>query len=443
MDSGQHASDQGSGPLRQTRLLSRLGQFVRRQLSLKQLGRLLQPTFERLLALADTRFSAFIQPRRRRGDIIITPYTGWGTPQHLELTGRVLLPRTLAAPKRGDPRWRNFVGILRRLLSREVGGVTVHGVLEGHTVSAVSDIGGYFTLIWERAQAVTTTVAADMGGWLEASLYIEGRSKTTFAPIRVVRQPRFGIISDLDDTVLKSDVTSLPQMLGTVLTGNARTRLPFPGVSALYRALVREKVGANPIFYVSSSPWNFYDLLWTFLKYRRLPLGPIFLRDWGAELFSGGSHHKHTIIERLMRTYPALPFVLIGDSGEQDPEIYAEVVRRNPGRVLAVYIRKVTGAARDEGVQQLRVEVQKAGTELVLTRDSLAAAFHAMAMGLISPAELRSVIQSVEKSFAQNPFAPSALAPASFNSDPTGSGPVSPATLSPAPLTQRPRRKPG
>ena len=227
----------------------------------------------------------------------------------------------------------------------------------------------------------------------------------------MVAQPRFGIISDLDDTVLKSDVTSLPQMLGTVLTGNARTRLPFPGVSALYRALVREKAGTNPIFYVSSSPWNFYDLLWTFLKYRRLPLGPLFLRDWGAELFSGGSHHKHTIIERLMKTYPALPFVLIGDSGEQDPEIYAEVVRRNPGRVLAVYIRRVTGAARDEGVQQLRAEVQKAGVELVLTRDSLAAAFHAMAMGLISPSELRSVIQSVEKSFAQKPFAPAAFAP--------------------------------
>ena len=450
MDSGQHASAQEPGPLQQTRLLSRLGKFVRRQLSFKQLGRLLQPTFERLLALADTRFSAFIQPRRRKGSIIITPYTGWGTPQHLELTGRVLLPRTLAAPKRGDPRWRNFVGILRRLLSREVGGVTVYGVLEGRTVSAVSDTGGYFTLTWERSAAPGARSSADASGWLEAALYIEGRSKTTFAQVRVVSQPRFGIISDLDDTVLKSDVTSLPQMLGTVLTGNARTRLPFPGVSALYRALVREKTGTNPIFYVSSSPWNFYDLLWTFLKYRRLPLGPLFLRDWGAELFSGGSHHKHAIIERLMKMYPALPFVLIGDSGEQDPEIYAEVVRRNPGRVLAVYIRKVTGAARDEGVQQLRAEVQRAGVELVLTRDSLAAAFHAMAMDLISPSELRSVLQSVEKSFAQNPliqnpftqnsFAPSSPAPASARSGSAGDAPLGTAPLARRPIVRRPRR---
>ena len=371
-------------------LLAWLRQFILKQLSLRQLFRLLQPAFERLLALIDARFSAFIQPRRRRGDIIITPYVGWATPQRAELGGRVLLPRTLPAPKRGDPRWRNFVAVLRRLLSREVGGVTVRGVLQGQTVSAVSDTDGFFTLIWE-------TLAPSRDGWLEASLYIENRPRTTFAQIRVIDAPAFGIISDLDDTVLQSDVSSLPQMLGTVLTGNARTRLPFPGVSALYRALVRSPGGNNPIFYVSSSPWNFFDLLWTFLKYRRLPLGPLFLRNWGAELFSGNGHHKHGVIERLMKTYPALNFVLIGDSGEQDPEIYAEVVRRNPGRVLAIYIRKVSGAARDAGVQELRSEVGKAGVQLVLARDSLAAAYHAMALGLISPAELRGVIQSVEQ----------------------------------------------
>ena len=384
------------------KLLTWLHQVILKQLSVRQLFRLLQPAFERLLALLDARFSAFIQPRRRKGDIIITPYTGWGTPQRLELMGRVLLPRTLSPPRRGDARWRNFVAVLRRLLSREVGGVSVSGSLEGQTVSAVSDVDGFFTLVWEGAPQPYAE------GWLEATLSIEGRHKLTRAPLRVVSDAQFGIISDLDDTVLQSGVTSLTQMLGTVLTGNARTRLPFPGVSALYRGLVRRigqersgqdnTGGDNPIFYVSSSPWNFYDLLWAFLNYRRLPLGPLFLRNWGAELFSGNGHHKHAVIEKLLAAYPALQFVLIGDSGEQDPEIYAEVVRRNPGRVLAIYIRKVTGAARDAGVQQLRAEVGKAGVELVLARDSLAAAYHAMALGLISPGELRSVIQSVEHS---------------------------------------------
>jgi phosphatidate phosphatase APP1 len=368
----------------------------------KTLLRRLQPPFERLLGWLDARFSAFIQPRRRRADIVITPYTGWGTPGRLELTGRVLLPRTSRPPSRAEPRWRNFLGMVRLLLSRAVEGVEVSGNLAGRTVRATSDNDGFFTLVWNGEDSLLLPRAAE---WTEASLRIEGRERTTLAPLRVVQGARFGIISDLDDTVLQSDVTSLPQMLGTALTGNARTRLPFPGVSALYRALVRERGPDNPIFYVSSSPWNFYELLWAFLKYRRIPLGPLFLRNWGAELFAGNGHHKHAVIEELMQTYPELSFVLIGDSGEQDPEIYAEVVRRHPGRVLAVYIRKVGGALRDEGVRKLSAEVRLAGVELVLARDSLAAAFHAMAMGLITPAGLRAVIQSVEKSSVQGQIA--------------------------------------
>ncbi|WP_293908954.1 phosphatase domain-containing protein [Deinococcus sp.] len=380
----------------------------------KTLLRRLQPPFERLLGLLDARFSAFIQPRRRRADIVITPYTGWGTPQRLQLTGRVLLPRTSRPPRQAEPRWRNFLGILRLLLSRAVEGVEISGNLGGAVARATSDNDGFFTLVWEHGRPVQTQTpvqtqaqiqAQPDAEWAQAQLRIEGRDRTTQAQLRVVQGARFGIISDLDDTVIQSDVTSLPQMLGTVLSGNARTRLPFPGVSALYRALVREPGTSNPIFYVSSSPWNFFELLWTFLKYRRLPLGPLFLRNWGAELLSGHGHHKHAIIEALMDRYPALPFVLIGDSGEQDPEIYAEVVRRRPGRVLAVYIRKVGGAARDEGVRTLSAEVRRSGVELVLARDSLAAAFHAMAMGLITPAGLRAVIQSVEKSSVQGQLA--------------------------------------
>ena len=365
--------------------------------SFKTLLRRLQPPFERLLGLLDARFSAFIQPRRRRADIVVTPYTGWGRPGRLELMGRVLLPRTSRPPRRAEPRWRNFLGIVRLLLSRAVEGVEVTGQLGGRSVQTTSDNDGFFTLVWEDQPGFQPTSAE----WAEASLKIGGRERTTLAPLRVVQGARFGIISDLDDTVIQSDVTSLPQMLGTALTGNARTRLPFPGVSALYRALVHERGPDNPIFYVSSSPWNFYELLWAFLKYRRIPLGPLFLRNWGADLLGGHGHHKHAIIEELMDTYPELPFVLIGDSGEQDPEIYAEVVRRRPGRVLAVYIRKVGGSARDEGVRKLSAEVRRSGVELVLARDSLAAAFHAMAMGLITPAGLKAVIQSVEKSSVQ------------------------------------------
>ena len=74
---------------------------------------------------------------------------------------------------------------------------------------------------------------------------------------------RFGVISDIDDTVLVSHVTSPFKMALVSLFGNAHTRSPFPGVAEFYQALQGGVGGAeqNPIFYVSSSPWNFYDLL--------------------------------------------------------------------------------------------------------------------------------------------------------------------------------------
>ncbi|WP_371827177.1 App1 family protein [Deinococcus sp. QL22] len=354
--------------------------------------KVLLPVLERAVVALDHAVSGYVQPRRARGKMILQPYVGWGTPQQAELTGRVLLPRTLAPAKKGDARWRNFRNILRRLFSREVGGVKVTGVLNGFSVSGVSDHDGYFTLMFEPPTPLP-------GGWHEASLSIEGREGTTRARVQVVSDARFGIISDLDDTVIQSDVTSLPRMLMTSLTGNARTRLPFAGVGALYRALTRDGETRNPIFYVSSSPWNFFDLLWQFLDYRRIPLGPMFLRNWGFDLLGGHGGYKHGVIERILARYPTLNFVLVGDSGEKDPEIYAEVVRKHPGRILAVYIRDVTEAGRDEGVGKLRAEVRKDGVDLVLASDSLNAASHAMAMGLITPGEFRSVLTSVARSY--------------------------------------------
>ena len=356
----------------------------------KTLFKLLLPALERGVLAADRGVSRLVQPRRRRGQLLLQPYVGWGTPRSVELTGRVLLPRTLKPPRKADPRWRNFGNILRRMFSREVSGVEVVGRLGDTLARAVSDTDGYFTLNFAPAQPLA-------GGWHEVALSVEGRELAALGRAQVVEQARFGIISDLDDTVLQSDVTSLPRMLMTVLTGNARTRAPFPGVGALYRALTREGAARNPIFYVSSSPWNFFDLLWQFLDYRRIPLGPLFLRNWGVDLLGGHGGYKHEIIERLFNRYPDLKFVLVGDSGEQDPVIYSEVVQRHPGRVLAVYIRDVSDAGTDAAVMELREQVRGAGVDLVLAADSLNAASHAMAMGLITPGEYRSVLTSVTR----------------------------------------------
>src|SRR5260370_17167370 len=113
-------------------------------------------------------------------------------------------------------------------------------------------------------------------------------------------------------------------MLMTIALSTARTRKPFQGVAAFYRAL---HAGLNPVFYVSKSPWNLYVPLVEYLEVQGLPEGPLFLRNLGLRM---PRDHKRTAIAALLQAYPALPFILIGDSGENDPALSPAIPRRFP-----------------------------------------------------------------------------------------------------------------
>jgi phosphatidate phosphatase APP1 len=199
----------------------------------------------------------------------------------------------------------------------------------------------------------------------------------------------FGIISDVDDTVVRTGATDPLTMARIVVLNNPHTRLPFEGVAAFYQALRKgpDGEGYNPLFYVSSSPWNLYDLLIDFMNINGIPLGPLFLRDVGLEpdhLIKTG-HHEHKLkqIRTILDTHPDLKFLLIGDSGQEDPEIYREVVRAYPGRILGIYIRDVTLEERASAIGLLIKDLQQSKVELVLAADTVAAATHAAERGYI------------------------------------------------------------
>src|SRR5690606_26771482 len=165
---------------------------------------------------------------------------------------------------------------------------------------------------------------------------------------------QFGIISDVDDTILVSKATNLLKKLRLMLFKNAHSRLPFEGVAAFYRALQKGVTGNfyNPIFYVSSSEWNLYDLLVDFCLVRGIPKGPFLLQtleeDWYKFWKSGGGTHGHKVdkIRHILTTYHDLRFILIGDSGQKDAEIYSKIVHEYPERILAIYIRDVSKKKR-------------------------------------------------------------------------------------------------
>ena len=272
-----------------------------------------------------------------------------------------------------DGRWRNLIHFWKRLESDEVPGAR----LRAGKVEAVTDREGYFHLELK---------GAFRPGWNEVPLELIHPAKAKAVARVLVPSPKakFGLISDIDDTVVYSNVTRKLRMVFTAALTNARTRKPFKGVTAFYRAL---HAGVNPVFYVSKSPWNLFAPIVEYLEVQGLPEGPVLLRDFG--LFSD-KNHKTKAIEQILRTYPALKFILSGDSGEQDPEIYADIVRRFPKRIRAIYIRSVD-PKKISTIGKLAAEVAKTGCQLILAPEAEAAAVHAAAEGLIQASELRAV----------------------------------------------------
>jgi len=330
----------------------------------------------------------------------ITPYRGYGTRSRVLVHGRVIEARNIAAATETDSLWRNLVNTYKRIDSDPLPRARVHVRVGEHEREVVADEEGFFR---EWLDLAPQLEGDDQ--WREADVRLQApvregeRAITGKAPIRVATGAEtFGVISDLDDTVIQSRITSFLQAVRTVMLGNARTRLPFPGVAAFYQALEKGGDGKrrNPIFYVSSSPWNIHDVIADFMDLQRIPRGPIHLRDWDVDLDALTSHrlkrHKEPIIREILELYPSLPFILIGDDSQKDPEIYRSIIDQFPGRILAIYIRNVRAEpARSTAVQALAKEVLAAGSTLILADDTFAAAKHAAEQGWIETSSLDAV----------------------------------------------------
>jgi phosphatidate phosphatase APP1 len=280
-----------------------------------------------LLTLENLIDSLRSEPEKRR---MIEPYIGYATPDHRILRGRVLASLKRRKPDAEQSRWMNFRQMLGLFLTDEVAGVTV----TSGGVQAVTDEEGYFTLLLPRDETV---------GWSSVPVEIKGHESSAACPIFVTGpEARYGVISDIDDTVLQTGAYSLLRNLWTSLTGNALTRKVFPDAIAFMQEMSEE--GRNPVYYVSSSPWNLHHFLNRIFSLSGLVRGPKFLRDLGLSesQFITGTHgdHKGSSIDTILAADPDLRFVLVGDTGQHDAFVYRDAVERHPGRIAAVVLRE-------------------------------------------------------------------------------------------------------
>jgi len=181
------------------------------------------------------------------------------------------------------------------------------------------------------------------------------------------------IVSDIDDTIKVSHVENTAKLLDHTFYQDYEAT---PGMVALYRRWANEGAAFH---YVSSSPWQLYVPLRDFMRAAGYPRGAMHLKRANftdgtiLALFKDGAKTKPARIEPLLEQFSGHYFVLVGDSGEQDPEVYAALMRRHPEQIERIYIRNVTGASRsDPRFRQVFEGIDKTRWELFMDPAMLA-----------------------------------------------------------------------
>lgn len=328
----------------------------------------------------------------------IVPYIGFGNGEKLKMSGRVLEDETPKSSSETDGTWKNLVNMYRRFETDEVPNALIKAVFRESRKEVITNREGYFYLDLEYEKSPASPMWNEIELELLAPMGEGGQKSKTKGQILIPPETaKFGVISDIDDTVIKTNVVSKTKMILTTILSNEHTRIPFEGVAKFYTALQKGASGDenNPIFYVSSSPWNLYGLLIEFFKKQEIPLGPLFLKDFGTHtVFNSSEHQTHKLanIRQILDMYPNLPFVLIGDDGEQDPEIYRRIVKEYPQKIRAIYIRKTGEEPENTGdIEKLINEVKESDSQIIFAPDSEFAAMHAAGENLIATNSLPEI----------------------------------------------------
>jgi phosphatidate phosphatase APP1 len=172
------------------------------------------------------------------------------------------------------------------------------------------------------------------------------------APVQLLKDRGISVISDIDDTIKHSDVGSRRELLTNTFLQEFR---PVEGMADLYQAWSQRGAAFH---YVSSSPWQLYQPLEELCRTAGFPSGSFHLRSFRLRdhmlrrvplIRRKG---KAAVIKEILHTFPERQFALIGDSGEKDPEIYADLARKFPDRVAAILIRSLPARSLDKERQR-------------------------------------------------------------------------------------------
>lgn len=319
-------------------------------------------------------------------------FRSYGNEQQAHIRARVMKPENLKPESPDDSALTNLWRNLMSLTVKEAAGIQVDFSLNGKTQRLVSDAEGMIQVPSQAFGSLAPgiyTIKAE----LAPGQNVTGAVSSEKFVVQAAADSSLGIVSDIDDTIKISYVTNKLKSLRRLMFKNSYTVEPVPGTAVLYQKLEQNLDGQadGDITYVSGSPINLSEQIYGFLDNRTYPAGAVELKKWG---FGAGDDspfaqqsYKITRLRQLLTTYPQRSYLLFGDSGEKDPEIYKQLAAEFPGRVKGIFINNVTNSQPSEP--------RFAGTHL--TRNSLEAAQILNQQGLLSAADVEAVRQAFSR----------------------------------------------
>jgi len=258
----------------------------------------------------------------------ITIYNAYSNGSKIYINGRLIKDKVITADKNSSA-FRNIINKSKLLFHSELKDTDIFILTHSKTFKSRSDNEGYFDF------NITTNSK-------KLILYTNREQEGVELVISHFNNPKVGVISDFDDTLVISNVPSKLKLLKNTLTKNYKQRVLVSKTAKTIKDILQKKPNA-PFIVVSGSPYQLYNPIKKFLSYHKFPKPIILLKQIHGDNKESNNQFKYKVakIERIFKQFPNTKWYMFGDSGEKDAEVYRFFKAKYPNRVISFDIREV------------------------------------------------------------------------------------------------------
>jgi len=283
-----------------------------------------------LLILANSLFA--------KSDIVV--YNAYGNTHYIIIQGRMEKEKSYKKVNRDDSWFKNLFRRLREIEANEIKGKNIFATINQESFQTKGDSEGYFEFDIKTKKAIKS-------GYKSIELQIQNNPDIKRVKATIIgAKPLIGIISDFDDTLIISNVTNKIKLGINTMFKNYQQRKIVPGMVERFNKILAQnpKNSPNALFVLSGSPQQLFKPINSFLNYYNFPKRVLILKKAhgdNKDPLTDQFAYKTQKIKRLIKLYPNIKWVMFGDSGEKDLEVYRFIKSKYPNKIKEYYIRNI------------------------------------------------------------------------------------------------------